>query len=186
MDVSDETLRALNPELDERNFEILRTRAGEFAALTGPQVGDFATFPNGATVRLTHDWDTSIQTTCVRDDGTAGESGSFYLYGTSVSFSGSLDPPILKSRMTMIGDRPGRFWFFRNNHATAHNGIEVMAPCRLFKIEDFTLDEKRAMYRRRDYSNKTPLREADTSQWTEDDWIRAIDACNGWYPNLRR
>jgi hypothetical protein len=69
LDMSDETLRALNPELDERNFAILRERAREYASQKQAQVGDFALTHKAETLRLCHCWGTKLLTSSLHENG---------------------------------------------------------------------------------------------------------------------
>ena len=125
-------LRTLNPTLDDRNFAILKERARAYANRTGPRVGDFVQMPDGMLLRFTHDWTNDIQTTHKEFPTDA----SFYLGHSGVSFSGTLDAPILKSKLRDTGEtRPGTFWFFRNNFTQAHNGTSVRIPCPVWTVE---------------------------------------------------
>lgn len=135
MDTSEATLRALNPELDARNLEILRKRAIAYASRNGPEVGDFARMPDGTLRRFTHDWGDGLQTTCGPPHPCAGDH-SFYLSEHGADFSGSLDAIVTISRIHATEEStPGNFWFFRDNYVTGHNGIGVRMLCRVFSID---------------------------------------------------
>ena len=124
------TLRALNPDLDTRNFEILCDRAAAYTGRPGPQVGDFVKMLDGTVRRFTHDWGDDIQTTC------AGSDSDFYLSVSGASFSGSHDDPLLKANLRDTGKtRSGEFWFFKNNCRRAHNGVNVMIMCRIWRVQ---------------------------------------------------
>ncbi len=135
MDTSEPTLRALNPELDARNLEILATRARAYAARERPQVGDFARMPDGSLRRFTHDWGDGLQTTCGPSHPCVGDQ-SFYLSEHGADFSGSLDSIVSVQRISATAETlPGAFWFFRNNYVTAHNGLRgLRMPCRVWVV----------------------------------------------------
>jgi len=116
-------------ELDERDRDILFKRVQERDEIEGPKVGDFVRFPDGRLERFTYDWDDAIQTT-MKGFG----EGSFYLHENGgSSYSGGLDPAIPKECLTKLPEiKDGRFWFFHHNYATAHNGVDVMVPCRVY------------------------------------------------------
>lgn len=129
-------LRALNPDLDARNLELLQRRAEAFAAETEPLVGDCVQFPNEAKLRrFTHDWGAAIQTTCGPGHPCYGDR-SFYLGVGYAEFSGTLDPPIPKAKLIATdATAPAGFWFFRDDHVRAHNGVQVQMPVRVFKYQ---------------------------------------------------
>src|SRR5881398_2456575 len=110
--------------LTERNAEILATRESTYNNIEGPRVGDFVVMADGHLERFSHNWGDSIQT-CY--------GGSFYLGEGFVSFSGALNPSIRKDELLNSGQtKTGNFWFFSNNYARAHNGIDVQIECRVF------------------------------------------------------
>jgi hypothetical protein len=38
--------------------------------------------------------------------------------------------------LTLTDERlPGRFWFFHHDHWTAHNGVDVEIPCRVYECD---------------------------------------------------
>ena len=125
-----DTLQRINPHLDPQDMAILRERATRFAALPGPRVGDWVQMADGSLRRFTHDWGDDIQTTLPNTG-----SATFYLTPEGcASYSGGLDRAILKSSLTLISEAlDGRFWFFHHNWARAHNGVDALMPCRLFK-----------------------------------------------------
>jgi len=119
-----------NPRIEpsEKDNQILmeRYKQREFYD-TMPLLGDFLLFSDGVYHRFSHIWKDGLQTS--RD-------GSFYLGDGHCSFSGGLDPSVPKDRIQYTDEvRIGRFWFFHNHHVTAHNGIQVVIPCRVFKTD---------------------------------------------------
>lgn len=127
------TLEERNPSLDDRDLKILKDRVGARNQRQGPRLGDFVYMvQTDKMLRFTHDWGGDIQTTL------HGLSGSFYLTSSGgASYSGSLDSAIPKNKLKLIsGEKPwGPFWFFRGDHARAHNGVTVQVPCRLYHYE---------------------------------------------------
>lgn len=107
------------------NEEIITRRMNQREKLDGPQVGDFVILdPTQEPTeyhRFSHDWGDVIQT---------ARGGSIYLVeGGWGSFSGALDPSIPKTKLFKTGlKRPGRFWIFQNDYATAGNGYEFKVP----------------------------------------------------------
>jgi hypothetical protein len=117
------------PDFDEKDAEIARDRLAIWNARQGPRVGDWVDMLDGTQRRFTHHWGDSIQTTC----GNV-ESGSFYFYGESMSFSGSLDPAIPINRLQDTGEiRHGRAWFFHHSQSGAGRGVYFTVPCRVFR-----------------------------------------------------
>lgn len=120
-------------QLDTRDTEILAELTAKWEAVPGPRVGDFVITSNGLQ-RFTHDWGNELQTTCATFGG--AKSGSFYLGHGFMSFSGSLDPGVPKSGLKLTDEiRPGACWFFSHGFAEASNGVSVMVPCRVYKLE---------------------------------------------------
>lgn len=126
----DHWIIAINPDLNERNLEILRDRALKYLSNEAPQVGDYVELPNGEQRRFTYAWPSGIQIT-----STPG-GGSFYLGSGGASYSGSLEPSLPIEHLKNTGNRKvARFWFFSHNEACAHNGIDVYMPVRIWKFE---------------------------------------------------
>lgn len=123
----------MRPEFDARDAEILAARIAAWDGVDGPRVGDFVEMPGGEVRRFTHDWGDAIQTTCGVMHPCANDA-SFYFGGTYMSFSGSLDPALPKAKLRDTGKvRQGRAWFFHHDHMTAHNGVHVEVPCRVYE-----------------------------------------------------
>ncbi len=116
------------------NTELLENRTAMRDEHPGPRVGDYVLFPDDMprdgkyerqVERFSHDWEDALQTS---------PGGSWYLGNGYASFSGSLNRSIPKVRLEDTGEvRLGSFWFFSNDHARAHNGIDVQAPCRVYR-----------------------------------------------------
>jgi hypothetical protein len=123
----------MHPTFDDRDAEILAERTAQRERRKGPRIGDFCRFPDGSLGRFSHDWGDEIQWS---------EGGSFYLCaGGGASFSGGLYPSIPKARLKLSrAKRAGQFWFFHHNHACAHNGVDVEAPCRVYRVTGETFD----------------------------------------------
>jgi hypothetical protein len=119
--------KAQRANLDEVDQAILARRLAEREHVTAPRIGDFVRFSDRLE-RISHDWGDSVQTS---------ESGSFYLGdGGYTSFSGGLNPSFPKQRLIETGEiLEGSFWFFHRNFWTAHNGVDVTAPCRVYEYE---------------------------------------------------
>lgn len=114
------------PKFDEKDAEILAHRVALREMRRGPRVGDYLVFPDGHVERFSYDWGEDIQTS---------QGGSFYLGEGSASFSGGLNEALPKAAMEDTGAfLSGRFWFFHHGHVTAHNGVDVVAPCRVFRL----------------------------------------------------
>lgn len=113
--------------MTQQDQEILESRIKRWDLKKGPRVGDFVKMLDGTLRRFTHSWGDRIQTTC------KGILGLFYLGDGYVSYSGGLDPSILKINLKLdLHKVEGRFWFFHNNQHQAYCSIEVMAYCRIF------------------------------------------------------
>lgn len=121
---------------DEKDLELLADRIKARDKRQGPRVGDFVQLTDGTERRFTHDWGSDIQTTVGPSHPCDGDA-SFYLGNNGgADFSGSLDRAIPKSQLTDTGEtKSARFWFFHHDYMTAHNGVSVVAPCRVFRQE---------------------------------------------------
>ncbi|MGZ6008550.1 MAG: hypothetical protein ACXWLO_04600 [Rhizomicrobium sp.] len=118
------------PDFDEQDAAIAQERLAAWNERPGPRVGDYVIMPDESTLRFTHDWGDSIQTTCKRASGDV----SFYFCHGHMSFSGSLDPSILKADLTDTGElRNGSAWFFHHNRSGARRGVYFTVPCRVFR-----------------------------------------------------
>jgi len=119
--------------LDAKDQELLAERIRRRDAIPGPRIGDFVKLQDGTLRRFTYNWGDRIQTTL---PGVSHCSSSFYLDSTGLaSFSGSLDDPIPISELHLIEGtvQDGHFWMFHHNVQRAHNGVDVVAPCRVFE-----------------------------------------------------
>ena len=117
------------------NDTILKNRMEKLNEKKGARNGDFLKLPNGKYTRFTHDWGDSLQTGCLRIANESGNCGSFYLGSGSMSYSGSLDPAIDRSKLKLTDEiKLGRVWFFNNGEARAHNGIDFDVPLRVFEL----------------------------------------------------
>ena len=121
--------------LDERDRQIIWERRHSIELIEGPRVGDWVEFADGITRRVSHVWDgedwgdsAGVQTS---------DGGSFYLGNGYVSFSGSLYVSVKMGTLTGTGEvRPGSTWIFRHDHHTAHNGVDVTIPFRVYRCTE--------------------------------------------------
>lgn len=119
--------------MKEQNEKILNERTANYNKCDGVRVGDFLKSHAGDYFRFSHDWGIDIQT--CRD-------GSFYLGKNHTEYSGGLAGAIEKDLMHQLDEtKAGRFWFFNNNEARAHNGHDVMVDCRVFQIIDPEIEQ---------------------------------------------
>lgn len=115
------------PTFDDRDQAILDERMALLDAIEGPRVGDFVQMLDGSLQRFAHDWgqDHGLQT-C--------DGGSFYLGAGYLSMSGSLNPTVKREALVDTGKHLlGSAWFFHHDWHTAHNGVTVQVPLRVFK-----------------------------------------------------
>jgi hypothetical protein len=122
--------------LDERDQAILRARARRYELREGPRVGDYVRFADDALRRVSHVWELAPEPDSIQ----TSDGGSWYLgmSGTEAygSFSGSLYSGVPSDSLTLTDERlPGRFWFFHHDHWTAHNGVDVEIPCRVYECD---------------------------------------------------
>ena len=124
--------------LDERDAAILAQRMRTLDAELGPRCGDYVRFGDGTERRILHLWifdepdDPDIEDQAQTSDGRFGSS--FYLGDGYVSFSGGLYPgtPLAGLRLT-DETRLGSCWFFHHDYRTAHNGVDVKIPFRVYE-----------------------------------------------------
>lgn len=113
------------------NDEILADLLSARQLIEGPRVGDYVVRPNGEYSRFTHDWPEKLQ------DGGGVYSQYFFVETGDLSYSGSLDSGFDKADLEQTGEtKKGQVWFFKNNHRTAHNGIEYMVDCRVYRVRE--------------------------------------------------
>lgn len=125
----------MTPQFDAIDGTILAERTLKRHARSGPRVGDFIHMLDGTLRRFTHNWGDGLQTTYRWRDTGRVEVGSFYLDRSGAAdYSGGLDDRIPLAEIADTGEhRDGDFWFFHHDDARAHNGVQVKAPCRVFR-----------------------------------------------------
>jgi hypothetical protein len=124
-----------NAHLDARNTEIAAEIEAAREAMTGkPRIGDFVIMPNGTLERCCYASRDGMQTTY---------GGSFSISKSGHSgYSGSLNRSRLLEYFKDTGEtRPGKFWFFSHNQPGAGRGVDVFLPCRIYRLEPFTMTE---------------------------------------------
>jgi len=121
----------------KQNANLLRKRVKMYNRKKGPRVGDWVRLNNGVMTRFTYDWgihereDLGIQ---IGDRERAGDCGSFFLGDGYCSYSGSLDPCILRKNLRRTNKmKEGRVWFFHLNHWCADNGINFKVKFRVYR-----------------------------------------------------
>ena len=120
------------PVLDERDAVIQAERAEWLADRSEPGVGDFLDYGN-TTKRIAHVWDFKDGSK-VTVQPTSG-AGSFYLGGDSISYSGGLETGIDVDRLVEVPSRKhGKVWFFHHDYPTAHNGVDVFVPFKVWAV----------------------------------------------------
>lgn len=114
------------------NAQTLEQRLTARKALDGPQVGDYLKIKYGIYTRFTHVWDESDQIQ------TGGCSDSFYLGNSGYcSYSGGLDSGVKISDLIETKEtKEGLIWFFSENYATAHNGVNYTIPCKVYELKE--------------------------------------------------
>jgi len=116
--------------MNERDTAILAERQAQFLARKAPKAGDVIRFNDGKTARMAHVWADSIQPTI------SIRSGCFYLGGSYMEYSGGLESGIPMDKFTRTEETTeAPAWFFRNDHATAHNGIDVLVQCPVWECD---------------------------------------------------
>ena len=110
---------------DDKDERILQERVEAWDKRPAPRVGDYIMFSDGVMHRFSHDWDEwGLQTS---------KDGSFYFGDGYMSFSGGLNPPILREKVLNSGEtKKGQAWFFHHDWAHAHSAVFVMVDCRVF------------------------------------------------------
>jgi hypothetical protein len=133
-------LRKQYREKQKQNAGLLRKRLRRFNKRHGPRVGDWIILTNGVMTRFTHDWgiwkgkDLGIQ---IGDRERSGECGSFYLGDGYCSYSGSLDPCVMRKNIKRTNKKKlGRVWFFDHDHACADNGVDFRVKLRVYREVD--------------------------------------------------
>ena len=118
----------MRPTFDNHDQDILTERLAARQKLSGPRVGDFVETAAGP-IRIAYVWpENRIQ---------LAMGGSFYLCDNGeMSYSGGLEPAETMDLIPSQWEEPitnGVCWFFHHDHATAHNGIDVIIPVRIWQ-----------------------------------------------------
>lgn len=128
--------------LDERDQQIVAERLASRAALDRPLDGDWVDFAGGASQRISSVWGEATG-----DWGGVQTSpgGSWHLHESGgCSFSGSLDPVVPWHTLAPTDElRPGYVWIFHHDYMTAHNGIDVQVPLRVWRTTQEVPDPPR-------------------------------------------
>lgn len=126
----------MRPTIDDRDRQILAERGA--ALMKNPiNVGDFVTFADGVTRRVSYIWrDEHDQHLPNGVQTSAG--GSYYLGGDAewayVSMSGSLYSGVPFESLTDTGDTfDGDVWIFHHDYRTAHNGVHGTVKFRVWR-----------------------------------------------------
>lgn len=116
-------------QLDATDTALLAARIEQWNSHQGPRVGDYVITSKGL-LRFTYDWDDTIQTT------SRGFGGSFYISESGyMDYSGGLDSGVPKTALELTEEtRDGACWFFSHDYRTAHNGVDVVVPCRVYRL----------------------------------------------------
>lgn len=120
-------LAELNPHLDETDLAILAEIVEGMTKREGPRCGDFIRFSCGAERRIgaVTIWGAQAAKTgsfCI-DRGLADHSGAYYF------------DAIDKMHLVDSGEtKAGAAWFFHHGEVRAHNGVNVVAPFRIYTI----------------------------------------------------
>jgi hypothetical protein len=122
--------------LDEQDARIVTDRLATMDRKAGPRVGDFVVFADSVVRRISHHWhdgagwDGGMQTSDLNE-------GRFYLADGSCSYSGALHKCVPTDSLTDTGEtRNGSAWIFHHDHARAHNGVDFLAPFRVFTCSE--------------------------------------------------
>ena len=121
---------------DERDALIVAARAETYDTIRGPRVGDFVTFADGVTRRISHVWPADwhddgiarIQTSDLPGGDEPCRSGSFYLGDGYISYSGGLHGSVKADTLTETGDgesygTPGTIWIFHHDEWGAGRAV---------------------------------------------------------------
>ena len=132
-------MRGTTMALDERDTAILAERIRALDAEPDPRCGDYVRFGDGTERRISHLWILTEQEAADFDfpsQAQTSDDGSWYLGVGYTSFSGSLymGTPLAGLRL-MDETRLGSCWFFHHDHRTAHNGVDVEIPLRVYETD---------------------------------------------------
>jgi len=118
------------------NLKLFHKKEKEYNKEPGIRVGDWIKDGDKYS-RVTYIWrDEHDKPFQIQDGGDAG--GSFYLDGSYVSYSGSLDSgyDTTKTEFRKLNyTRIGRVWFFKHDFATAGGGIDYLMKFRVFEVK---------------------------------------------------
>lgn len=123
--------------IDHIDAELVAKRTAEYLKSRGVELGHFVRMPDQSLRRITHCWGSGFQTTVGGSHPCFGDE-SFYMGSDgTVSFSGSLDSPIDKAKLSKSKDtHPGKFWMFSHNEAKAHNGVRFTVDCPVWTVTE--------------------------------------------------
>jgi hypothetical protein len=122
----------MRPVYDEKDAAIVEernvARMKLYAETNLPMVGDVVIMPDGPRRRVAHCYGDSAQPSM-------HEFGSHHFgSGGAMDFSGALEPSIPYSRFVYERMTTAPAWIFHHGWVTAHNGVEVTAHVRQWRI----------------------------------------------------
>ena len=134
---------------DERDAQIVASRAETYDTIRGPRVGDFVTFADGVTRRFSHVWAADcaddgiarLQTSSLPGDDEPWHSGTYYLGNGYVSYSGGLYDSVKADTLTETGvgesyGTPGTIWIFHHDIRGAGRGVSRSMLFRAFTCSE--------------------------------------------------
>lgn len=123
-----------NEELDAHDTMLLRAITQAWSEREGPRVGDFVRMPGEEKLRrFTMAFGDGLQTTPRPGSACYGDT-SFHIRSTGfASYSGSLEAPLSKSRLTFKGEmQDGVFWLWHHGSPGARRGRNCEIACRVY------------------------------------------------------
>jgi hypothetical protein len=122
-----ETFHNINLSIWPRTLAHLLDIYAAWETFQGPRMGDFIIHPKGHMTRFTARWDDGLQA--------GGGNGCGFHIGTyGASYSGGLTGTITFDKIVpTMRRRFGQFWFFKDNSAGAHRGVDCVLPCRVYQ-----------------------------------------------------
>lgn len=127
-----------NGHLDDRNrAELLVIEAARAEPSGPPKVGDFVIMPDGTRERCCAASKFGMQTT-------SGGSFNVMRDGTAIMSGGLNKSRLWEYFIPTPETERGRFWFFSHGIAGAGRAVICYLPCRVFRLEPFTMSEDQA------------------------------------------
>jgi hypothetical protein len=118
----------MNKVIDDKHLSMVNKIIEARKSIEGFALGDFVEFKN-TTRRISNIMSGRVQTSDLND-------GSYHIFRSGyASFSGGLYSSLENEKLELTKEITfGSFWIFYHGNVEAHNGIDILVPCKVWKV----------------------------------------------------